>query len=73
MFGVDIIENRFRTEWYRFENIRVLISTTGYTGENGVELIIFGDDADLEHNSLVIWEKLLALNVKPCGLELEIP
>lgn len=68
MFGVDIIENRFRTEWYRFENIRVLISTTGYTGENGVELIIFGDDADLEHNSLVIWEKLLALNVKPCGL-----
>lgn len=38
------------------------IATTGYTGEDGLELM-------LPHSDLVvIWQKLLAEGVKPCGL-----
>lgn len=38
------------------------IARTGYTGEDGLEAIIPAQDAP------AIWEKLLAANVKPCGL-----
>lgn len=38
------------------------IATTGYTGEDGLELMV--PHADL----VVLWQKLLATGVKPCGL-----
>lgn len=38
------------------------IARTGYTGEKGVELIIPNTDAP------AVWQKLLAVNVKPIGL-----
>lgn len=39
-----------------------LIARTGYTGEDGFELIVPGDSA------VVIWRALLSQGVKPCGL-----
>lgn len=38
------------------------IARTGYTGEEGVEIILSSDQA------VEVWEKLLANNVAPCGL-----
>jgi aminomethyltransferase len=38
------------------------IARTGYTGEDGFELILSAADA------VVFWQQLLALGVKPCGL-----
>lgn len=38
------------------------IARTGYTGESGVEMILPTEQA------LVIWEKLVAAGVQPCGL-----
>lgn len=38
------------------------IARTGYTGEDGVEIILPGDQAQ------ALWDGLLAAEVKPCGL-----
>jgi aminomethyltransferase len=42
----------------------VIISATGYTGSGGVE--IYFEDSNNAAN--IIWDKLMALNVKPIGL-----
>lgn len=42
----------------------VLVSATGYTGAGGVE--IYFEDSNNAAN--IIWEKLMALNIKPIGL-----
>jgi len=51
---------------FRFENHSVLASRTGYTGEDGFEIV--GSDEAIEH----IWNALLAagqpFGIKPCGL-----
>jgi aminomethyltransferase len=51
---------------FQFENQSVLVSRTGYTGEDGFEII--GSDETIRH----IWDKILALGqpsgIKPCGL-----
>jgi aminomethyltransferase len=39
-----------------------LIARTGYTGEDGFELFFAAERAPL------VWERLLALGIKPCGL-----
>lgn len=40
----------------------VMISRTGYTGEDGFELVVPGDDAP------ALWSALLGAGVAPCGL-----
>ena len=51
---------------FRFENQSVLVSRTGYTGEDGFEII--GSDEAIQR----IWDKILAagrpFGIKPCGL-----
>lgn len=42
--------------------INWFVATTGYTGEDGLELML--PHADL----VVMWQRLLAADVKPCGL-----
>ena len=44
-----------------------LISRTGYTGEDGFEVIIFGASNDNPEGALRVWEKL-AVTSSPCGL-----
>jgi aminomethyltransferase len=51
---------------FQFENHSVLVSRTGYTGEDGFEIV--GSDEAIQH----IWDKILAVGqpfgIKPCGL-----
>jgi aminomethyltransferase len=51
---------------FKFENHSVLISRTGYTGEDGFEII--GSDEAIQR----VWDKMLAagrpFGIKPCGL-----
>jgi aminomethyltransferase len=51
---------------FNFENFNVLVGCTGYTGEDGFEII--GPDSAIRH----LWDKLLMvgapLGIKPCGL-----
>ena len=51
---------------FQFENHSVLVSRTGYTGEDGFEII--GSDEAIQH----VWDKILAagepFGIKPCGL-----
>lgn len=45
-----------------YEGRRVILSRTGYTGEDGFEIYASIED------TVCFWEKLLAAGVKPCGL-----
>jgi len=51
---------------FKFENQSVLVSRTGYTGEDGFEIV--GSDEAIRH----VWDKTLAagapFGIKPCGL-----
>jgi aminomethyltransferase len=51
---------------FQFENHSVLVSRTGYTGEDGFEIV--GSDEAIQH----VWDKILAVGqpfgIKPCGL-----
>ena len=51
---------------FKFENHSVLVSRTGYTGEDGFEIV--GSDESIQH----LWDKILAVGrpfgLKPAGL-----
>ena len=51
---------------FQFENHSVLVSRTGYTGEDGFEIV--GSDDAIRH----LWDQILAagqpFGIKPCGL-----
>ena len=51
---------------FKFENHCVLVSRTGYTGEDGFEIV--GSDEAIQH----VWDKILTVGrpfgIKPCGL-----
>jgi len=51
---------------FHFDNHNILVARTGYTGEDGFEIL--GPDGDVQH----LWEKLLTLGqpfgIKPAGL-----
>ena len=51
---------------FKFENHSVLVSRTGYTGEDGFEIV--GSDEAIRH----VWDKILTVGrpfgIKPCGL-----
>jgi aminomethyltransferase len=51
---------------FNFEHHNILVARTGYTGEDGFEIL--GPDSALQH----LWDKLLAAGrpagIKPCGL-----
>jgi len=44
------------------DNQNYFIGRTGYTGEDGVEILV------AEDNAVELWNKLLQANVQPCGL-----
>jgi aminomethyltransferase len=53
---------RFRLGEFDLSGVRCLISRTGYTGEDGVEIVCPSDAAER------IWETLRMKGVAPCGL-----
>jgi aminomethyltransferase len=53
---------RFRTTELHVAGVSALVCGTGYTGEDGVELLCSPGDAP------ALWDALLAAGVMPCGL-----
>lgn len=58
---------RFRSIEGKILGRRSLISRTGYTGEDGFELIIYGATNEDPSNATAVWEELIK-GAKPCGL-----
>ncbi len=60
----DLKKNQIAS--FHFENHSVLVASTGYTGEDGFEIL--GTDSAIQH----LWDKFLAVGapygIKPCGL-----
>ena len=44
------------------DGIQCMVNRTGYTGEQGVELLVMADEAG------ALWDVVLARGVRPCGL-----
>jgi len=59
-----------RASWFSFDEKKILISRTGYTGEDGFEIYIFGNCG--EEEALNLWNAILdagkEFGIEPCGL-----
>jgi aminomethyltransferase len=58
---------RFRCTETTVAGEEALVSRTGYTGEDGFEVIVFGTSNEHPEGALRVWEKLAAV-ATPCGL-----
>ncbi|MCW3039526.1 MAG: gcvT [Solirubrobacterales bacterium] len=56
------LPGKFRTGRRRIDGLDMLVAGTGYTGEDGVELIMYAEHAP------VVWEALLRRGAQPIGL-----
>ncbi len=71
ILGLDILNlPRLHASWLRLDEWKLLISRTGYTGEDGFEIYLFEDGG--EEDALKLWEAVLdagrAFGIEPCGL-----
>ena len=68
VFSVNAVTDlkKNRIAGFHFDNSNILVARTGYTGEDGFEIL--GPDSAIQH----LWDKLLAagapFGLKPCGL-----
>jgi len=58
---------RFRCTETKVAGEDVLVSRTGYTGEDGFEVIVYGTSDENPEGAMRVWEKLAATST-PCGL-----
>ena len=58
---------RFRCAETKVAGEEVLLSRTGYTGEDGFEVVVYGASNEHPEAAMRIWERLAATSV-PCGL-----
>ena len=58
---------RFRCAETKVAGIEALVSRTGYTGEDGFEVTVYGTSNDRPEGALHVWDKLAARST-PCGL-----
>ncbi len=58
---------RFRCAETRVAGADALVSRTGYTGEDGFEVIVYGASNDHPDRATLVWEKLAETST-PCGL-----
>lgn len=58
---------RFRCAVTKVAGAVTLVSRTGYTGEDGFEVIVYGTSVDDPKGAEDVWEKLLP-KARPCGL-----
>jgi aminomethyltransferase len=63
---------RFRFSSLKFEGLELVASRTGYTGEDGFELMLRGVTLDRPAEAALMWRELMekakAFDAKPCGL-----
>ena len=58
---------RFRCAETKVAREEALVSRTGYTGEDGFEVIVFGTSNEHPQGAMRVWEDLVATST-PCGL-----
>lgn len=58
---------RFRCVETKVAGEPALVSRTGYTGEDGFEVIVYGTSTDHPEGALQVWERLSSSST-PCGL-----
>jgi aminomethyltransferase len=58
---------RFRCAETKVAGVDSLVSRTGYTGEDGFEVIVYRTSSERPEGAMRIWEKLAATST-PCGL-----
>lgn len=58
---------RFRCATTSVAGERALVSRTGYTGEDGFEVVVYGTTMENPEGAMKVWEKL-SVTSKPCGL-----
>ena len=61
-FASAVDESFYTFRYFTYESEPVIISRTGYTGEDGFEIYAS------EELTVKLWAKLLEMGVKPCGL-----
>jgi aminomethyltransferase len=63
---------RFGSAWSEIADARVLITRTGYTGEDGFEILVMNSLVVTPQVAVRVWEKLLEAGkpngIEPCGL-----
>jgi aminomethyltransferase len=63
---------RFGCAWAELAGSKVLVSRTGYTGEDGFEVFVWDSPIGSAQNAQNVWQKLLdsgkRLGLEPCGL-----
>lgn len=60
---------RFGCAWTELSGVKALVSRTGFTGEDGFEILVWDSTLDNPDNALVVWNNLLEAG-KPYGLQL---
>ncbi len=58
---------RFRCAETKVAGLDALVSRTGYTGEDGFEVIVYGTSNNRPEGAMRVWERLAATSM-PCGL-----
>ena len=68
---LDVIP-RFGCAWDEIAGAKVLISRTGYTGEDGFEVFVWKSPLGKAHNARMVWDQFLQAGkpdgLEPCGL-----
>lgn len=63
---------RYHLHWIEVEDLKVLATRSGYTGEDGFELYIWGVSPSKPNRAIKLWSSLLTageeFGIKPCGL-----
>ena len=70
IFGDRVVEIKHMwSSWFSLDGVKILISRTGYTGEDGFELYLFEEE---ERKTLDLWNAILEagreFGIEPCGL-----
>ena len=64
--------SRFGCAWADIGSARVFLSRTGYTGEDGFEIVVLNSPLDEPRNAQHVWDELLRsgkrMGLEPCGL-----
>lgn len=63
---------RFKCSWTRLAEVKVLVSRTGYTGEDGFELFVWNTSLSHPEAAVTVWNAILGagqdMGIEPCGL-----
>ena len=73
LFNIDLDKvKRYWGVWANFNNKKILLTRSGYTGEDGYEVYLWDTPLSEWRDALELWEAILEAgseySIKPCGL-----